>query len=172
MEENKEINPDTLNILRCVMKISSAFNDLDDIVFHKKYHKFNFKKEVDVWSSLMYMHTNELMKSLVEENETLLIEVYSIIDESTSKVQLKTPEMTSLVVFYCKIKSAIDDIEKMKTERNSFYPKFIELSTRKVIKEIEKQYSCILDFKDYEGKSIDHIIDFFNNLGGKIMNYD
>ena len=71
MEEKKQINPDTLNILRCVMKISSAFNDLDDIVFHKRYHKFKFKKEVDDWSNLMYIHTNELMKSLVEENEAL-----------------------------------------------------------------------------------------------------
>jgi hypothetical protein len=172
MEENKEINPDTLNILRCVMKISSAFNDLDEIVFQKKYHKFRFKKEVDVWSSLMYMHTNELMKSLVEENEELLIEVYRIIEESTSKVQLKNPEMTSLVLFYCKIKSAIYDIEQMQKERNSFYPKFIELSTNKVIKEIEKQYSFILTLKDYEDRGINYVIDFFNNLGGKIMNYD
>jgi hypothetical protein len=172
MEENKELNPDTLNILRCVMKISSAFNDLDEIVYRKKYYKFKFKKEADSWSRLMYIHTSELMKSLVEENEALLIEVYKIIEESTSKVQLRTPEMTSLVLFYCKIKSAINDIELMQKERNSFYPRFIELSTNKVIKEIEKQYSSILDLKDHKDRDINYVSDFFNNLGDKIMNYD
>lgn len=172
MEQKEVLNPDTLNLLRCVMKISSAFMDLDDIVYQKKYHKFKFKKEVDMWSRLMYIHTNELMKSLVEENEAMLMEVYEIMGDSTNKVQLKSPEMTSLVIFYCKIKSAVDDIEKMEKERNSFYPRFIELSTNKVIKEIEKQYSCILNVKDYEDRGINYIIDFFNNLGGKIMNYD
>ena len=31
MTENKEVKPDTVELLRAVMKVSSALNDLDEI---------------------------------------------------------------------------------------------------------------------------------------------
>ena len=45
VEEIKEVNIDTVHLLRSVMKISSALNDLDEIIDQKKYFKFKFKKE-------------------------------------------------------------------------------------------------------------------------------
>lgn len=168
----KELNLDTVHLLRSVMKISSSFNELDEIIDLKKYYKYRFKKEVDVWSKYMELHTAQLMTSLVEEDSDLLMEIYKSMDESTNKVQIGTPEKTSLVVFYCKLLSALHDIEKMEKNRNSFYPKFIEYHTKKVLKELKKQYKSILDVVDSEGRSLSFIVDFFDNFGESIMKYE
>jgi hypothetical protein len=170
--ESKELNLDTVHLLRSVMKISSSFNELDEIIDLKKYYKYKFKKEVDRWCKYMELHTAQLMTSLVEEDSTLLMDIYKSMDESTDKVQIGTPEKTSLVIFYCKLVSALHDVEKMDKNRNSFYPKFIEYHTKRVLKELEKQYKSILDVVDSEGRSLSFIIDFFDNFAESIMKYE
>ena len=50
---------DTVKMIRCVLKISSAFNDLDAIIYEKKYFKFKFKTESEKW----------LEKKLAEETK-------------------------------------------------------------------------------------------------------
>jgi len=170
--EVKEVNVDTVHLLRSVMKISSALNDLDSILDQKKYYKFKFKKESERWAKYMELHTAQLMNSLVEEDSTLLMEIYNSIEESTNKVQMDTPEKTSLIIFYCKLSSCLNDIDKIKDNRNSFYPKFIEHHTKNVLKEIEKQYKSIISVTDSENRSLSFIIDFFDNFGEKIMRYD
>lgn len=170
-EQPKELNLDTVHLLRSVMKISSALNDLDAIVDQKKYYKFKFKKESDRWAN-MELHTAQLMSSLIEEDSKLLMEIYNSIEESTNKVQMDTPEKTSLIIFYAKLSSALDDINKMDKNRNSFYPRFIEIYTTNVLNEIRKQYNSILNVVDSEGRQISFIVDFFNNFGETIMRYD
>lgn len=172
IEEVKEINIDTVHLLRSVMKISSALNDLDSILDQKKYYKFKFKKESERWAKYMELHTAQLMNSLVEEDSTLLMEIYNSIEESTNKVTMDTPEKTSLIIFYCKLSSCLNDIDKIKDNRNSFYPRFIEHHTKNVLKEIDKQYKSIISVTDSENRPLSFIIDFFDNFGEKIMRYD
>jgi hypothetical protein len=172
VEEVKEVNLDTVHLLRSVMKISSALNDLDEIIDQKKYYKFKFKKESERWAKYMELHTAQLMNSLVEEDSTLLMEIYNSIEESTSKVQMDTPEKTSLIIFYCKLQSSLHDIDKMQDNRNTFYPKFIEYHTKSVLKELGKQYNSILKVVDSEGRPLSFIVEFFDNFGEKIMRYD
>ena len=170
--EQKELNVDTVHLLRSVMKVSSALNDIDEISFRKKYYKFKFKVEAERWTKYMEMHTAQIMSNLIEEDSELLQEIYNTIEESTSKVQLDTPEKTSLAIFYCKLKSCLYDLEQIQDHKDSFYPKFIEFHTRRVVKELDKQYKSILNTVDEEGRDLNFIIDFFNNLGAKIMRYE
>lgn len=170
--EEKELNMDTLNLLRAVMKISSSLNDLDEVIEQKTYYKYGFKIEARRWVAFMEQHTADLMKSLVEEDSNLLMEVYNAIDEAGSKVQMNTPEHTSLLLFYVKLKSALHDIETMGDTRNTFYPKFIEVFTKKVTSQIENQYNFIQNTIDSEGNGVDIIIDFYNKLGSKIMHIE
>lgn len=167
MKENKS-TPDTVDLLRAVMKISSALNDLDEIAYRKKYYKFRFKQYADKWSVLMEMHTKELMKSMIEEDHNLLQEIYDSIEEGSMGITAGENK-TSLILFYAKIKSAINDINKMNDNRKSFYPVFIELHTKVVIEHLEKQYSAIFNMKDVDGKGVDEIIEFFDKLGETIM---
>jgi hypothetical protein len=100
------------------------------------------------------------------------MEIYNSIEESTSKVQMDTPEKTSLIIFYCKLQSSLHDIDKMQDNRNTFYPKFIEYHTKSVLKELGKQYNSILNVVDSEGRPLSFIVEFFDNFGEKIMRYD
>jgi len=71
MEENndtKELRIDTICLLRAVMKISSALNDIDTIALNKKYYKYKFKKLSSQWVDLIMTHTSELMKSLADDD--------------------------------------------------------------------------------------------------------
>lgn len=170
MSDN-QVNPDTVNLLRAVMKISSALNDLDEIVYRKKYYKFRFKQYSAKWAVFMEMHTKELMKSLLEEDHILLQEIYNSIEESSEGVSAGK-DKTSLILFYAKLKSAMNDIHKMTKERNSFFPMFIETHTQVVIKHLTDQYSSIINMKDVEEKSVDDIIEFFDKLGETIMTYN
>lgn len=169
--EKAEIQYDTVYLLRGVMKISSALVDLDDIMDNGKYYRFRFKKEVEKWAKFMELHTAQLMSSLVEEDSTLLMDIYKALDESTNKVQI-SPDKTPLVIFYCKIKSAMNDINEMKENRNTFYPRFIEIYTSAVIKQMDKQFNAILNTKDAEDRGLDFIINFFDEFGKNIMKFE
>ena len=171
MIEDKEVKPDTVELLRSVMKVSSALNDLDEIAYRKKYYKFRFKQYAAKWSVFMEMHTKELMKSLLEEDHSLLQEIYNSIEESSMGITAGV-DKTSLILFYAKVKSAINDINKMTDNRNSFYPIFIETHTQVVIDHLEKQYGDIITMKDVDGKGVDEIIEFFDKLGETIMRFD
>jgi hypothetical protein len=171
MIEDKEVKPDTVELLRSVMKVSSALNDLDEIAYRKKYYKFRFKQYAAKWSVFMEMHTKELMKSLLEEDHSLLQEIYNSIEESSMGLSAGV-DKTSLILFYAKVKSAINDINKMTDNRNSFYPIFIETHTQVVIDHLEKQYGDIITMKDVDGKGVDEIIEFFDKLGETIMRFD
>jgi hypothetical protein len=75
-------------------------------------------------------------------------------------------------LFYAKLKSAINDIDQMDEHKSTFYPVFIDLHTKVVIEHIEKQYDSIINMKDVDGKGVEHIIEFFDNLGKSIMTYE
>lgn len=166
-EEKLEV--DTVKLLRAVMKISSALNDYDDIVFQGKYFKYKFKVIGDKWCKSMLLHTDTLMKSLNEEDDKLLMEVYTSIDKSTDQVTAGSTEKTSLVLFYAKLKSAMNDINDMKENRYTFYPEFIYRYTNKVINELDNQYKKILETKDESGKSPEDVVSYLDELGKKIM---
>lgn len=171
MTEEKEVKSDTVELLRAVMKVSSALNDLDEIVYRKKYYKFRFKQYAAKWSVFMEMHTKELMKSLLEEDHSLLQEIYNSIEESSMGISAGV-DKTSLILFYAKIKSAINDIHKMTENRNTFYPMFIETHTQVVVDHLEKQYGEIFKMKDVDGKGVDEVIEFFDKLGETIMTFN
>lgn len=169
--EKSDVQQDTVHMLRSVMKISSALIDLDDIIDDGKYYKFRFKKEAEKWAKFMELHTAQLMSSLVEEDSNLLMEIYNSINDSTSKIQI-SKEKTPVVIFYCKLRSAMNDIDNMKENRDSFYPRFIEIYTKSVIKEMDKQFHSILNTRDSEDRKIDFIINFFDEFGKSVMKFD
>jgi GTP1/Obg family GTP-binding protein len=166
---SSKIKEDTIHLLRAVIKISSSFNDIDQIIEDKIYFKHRFKLHSREWLKIMEEYTEPVMKSLSEENIDLVTEIYNIIDESTNKVQLKTPQQESLLIFYVKMKSIIRDIEKIKDNRFSFLPTIIKMKTNQVIKEIEREHSFITNISDSEGRGVDFLINFFDELGEKVM---
>lgn len=48
MEEKEPSIFDAVKMIRCVLKVSSAFNDLDTIMYEKRYFKHNFKRKLPI----------------------------------------------------------------------------------------------------------------------------
>jgi hypothetical protein len=165
------LNLDTVKLLRAVVKISSALNEYDSLMYESKYFKQRFKIEASKWAMLMQLHTDDLMKSLANEDDKLLVEVYSQIENSTKEINAGTDDKTYLVVFYAKLCSALNDIEQMGEYKNTFYPLFIKKYTQDVVTQITKQYRAIIDIKDKDGNGSDYIIKYLDELGSKIMYY-
>lgn len=171
MEENKDIRVDTICLLRTIMKISSALNDIDAIALNKKYYKYKFKKLSSEWVDSIMTHTSELMKSLADDDSDMLMDIYKSMEESCSKIHIGSDDKTSIILFYVKLKSSLWDIDQMKEMRNTFYPMFLYQISGEVIEQLKKQYNSILLMTDDEGKGVDYLVDYYNDFGQKIMFY-
>lgn len=159
---------DTVKMIRCVLKISSAFNDLDEIIYNKKYFKFNFKKESRKWLEVMESHTKSMMDGMSDENPEILDDLYKSFEESLLKVQLDKEEKEPLIRFYVKLKSCLNDIESMDEGKQRLAPIIITIMTEPVVYWIEKQYQSILSIVDKNGSDVHKLIDFLDNFGQSI----
>lgn len=159
---------DTVYLLRAVMKISIALTILDSIIDMKKYYKYGFKREARRWSSVIEIHIQELMNTLANEDSKLLMEIYVIIEDSLNKVQLSTPEQTSMFCYYVMLKSSLNDLSKM-DDKALVYARVIDIVTKKVVNQIGKQYLSIIETKDSEGRDYTYLVDFLDELGEKVM---
>jgi hypothetical protein len=159
---------DTVKMIRCVLKISSAFNDLDSIIYEKKYFKYNFKKESRKWLEVMESHTKSMMDGMNTENPEILDDLYKSFEESLLKVQLDKEEKEPLIRFYIKLKSCLNDIESMDEGKKRLAPIIVRIMTEPVVYWIEKQYQPILVIVDKNGRSVHELIDFLDNFGQSI----
>jgi hypothetical protein len=159
---------DTVKMIRCVLKISSAFNDLDSIIYEKKYFKYNFKKEARKWLEVMESHTKSMMDGMNTENPEILDDLYKSFEESLLKVQLDKEEKEPLIRFYIKLKSCLNDIESMEEGKQRLAPIIIKLMTEPVVYWIEKQYIKIINTVDKNGMYVYELIDFLDNFGQSV----
>lgn len=159
---------DTVKMIRCVLKISSAFNDLDSIIYEKKYFKYNFKKEARKWLEVMESHTKSMMDGMSDENPEILDDLYKSFEESLLKVQLDKEHKEPLIRFYVKLKSCMNDIESMEEGKERLAPIIVKIMTEPVVYWIEKQYSSILSIEDKKGNNVNKLIEFLDNFGQSI----
>lgn len=167
------IHSDTVCLLRAAMKISSALNNLDELS-DSNYNRFQFKKESIKWDYIISITLSNIMNSMAQENETLLIDVLEKISNTDDNIKLinhneKGRNKKHLILFYSKIKSAINDIDEIqKLNESSFYPSVIKSCTQKLVSVIEGQHSFIMN-ESSVGIDIKSIVSFYDNEGKSIM---
>jgi hypothetical protein len=166
-EESKEFNADVVSLLRAVMKISSALNNLDSLQHDKKYIKFDLKKEINDWHIAVQGTTDTLMKSLVQENDGLFMEIYNSLDELDSRIHMSNEKKRELIIFYIKLKSALNDLSKM--ESKNWMDHIIRHYTKVVVSRIELMYKPIINIVDNDGVSVLDFVKFYDETGDKIM---
>ncbi len=159
---------DTVKMIRCVLKISSAFNDLDTIMYEKKYFKFKFKTESEKWLKVMESHTKSMMDGMSEDNPDMLEELYKSFEESLLKVQLDKEQKEPIIRLYVKLKSCLNDIESMDEGKKRLAPIIVKIMTEPVVYWLEKQYKPILSIVDKNGNHVFKLIDFLDNFGESI----
>lgn len=173
MKKEELIQADTVSLLRAVMKISSALNNLDNLST-SKYNKFKFKVESLKWDGIMAFQLSAIMKSMVEENDKLMVDVLTKINETDDNIKYdnyseKNSDKKNLILFYSKVRSALNDISDIKElNKVSYYPSIIVYASIPLLKVIEKQHNFILS-KDKVGIEITEIVEFYDKEGKSIM---
>ena len=159
---------DTVKMIRCVLKVSSAFNDMDEIVSDKTYFKFDFKRRSRDWLMIMETHTKQIMDGLAEENTDLLSDLYTAFEKSLETISMPNQKREPLLRFYIKLRSCLNDIESMEEAKDRVSPLVIKIMTLPVLFSLEKQYPDILTLVDKNGKKTIELIDFLDNFGESV----
>ena len=159
---------DTVKMIRCVLKISSAFNDMDEIISDKTYFKFDFKRRSRDWLMIMESHTKQIMDGLAEENTDLLSDLYTAFEKSLETISIPNQEREPLLRYYIKLRSCLNDIESMGEAKDRVSPLIIKIMTLPVLDNLEKQYPDILTLVDKNGKTTIELIDFLDNFGQSV----
>jgi hypothetical protein len=160
MEDKKDFLP----IVRSVIKMSSALSD-SDVVADSKYMKFKFKVLFKKWNEVYEVISKPFMGQFMDCSEEALQEAYNGFIEYSSGINLGDESRTSLVLFYCKMKSAMNDIENFPFEDGGFMVFALKKHTGNMIEALEKQYGDIFNIKDVDGNSIDAIVKSYDELG-------
>lgn len=159
---------DTVKMIRCVLKVSSAFNDMDEIISDKTYFKFDFKRRSRDWLMIMESHTKQIMDGLAEENTDLLSDLYTAFEKSLETISIPNQKREPLLRYYIKLRSCLNDIESMEEAKDRVSPLIIKIMTLPVLNTIEKQYPDILTLVDKNGKTTIELIDFLDNFGQSV----
>jgi hypothetical protein len=154
---------DYLPAVRAIVKMSSSLNEAD-LVEMGKYFKFRFKKLFKEWMTLYETASKPLMDEFMKDNEKALQDAYVAFDDYSGTIRLKDDEKTDLVVFYCKIRSSLNDLSEFNMGR-SFIVYVLNRRAWKMIEELEKQYGFIHGIRDADGDSIQTIISEYDRLG-------
>jgi hypothetical protein len=168
MEEKEPSIFDAVKMIRCVLKVSSAFNDLDTIMYEKRYFKHNFKREATKWLKVMEAHTKQIMDSMEKHNPEILDDLYKSFEESLLKVQLDKEHKEPIIRLYIKLKSCLNDIESMDEGRERISPIIVRIMTEPVVYWLEKQYQPILSIVDKNNKTVDDLITFLDTFGESV----
>jgi hypothetical protein len=168
MEQETPSMSDTVKMIRCVLKVSSAFNDIDQLISDKTYFKFDFKRKSRDWLLVMESHTKQIMDGLAEENTDLLGDLYTAFEESLENIAIPNEKREPLVRFYIKLRSCLNDIESMDEAKDRVAPLIIKIMTLPVLDTLEKQYPDVIKLVDKNGKTTIELIEFLDNFGQSI----
>jgi hypothetical protein len=163
-EINEEYVVDYMPIVRGIVKMSAALNEADSVM-DGKYFKFGFKVKFKEWIEVFEASSHKMMKAFMEDNSDALQDAYTRFLEFTKDITIKDEARTDLILLYCKLKSAFNDLDEVELHDGGLMTIVVKMKTFEVLKAIEKQYNDIFDIRDAEGKSIQVIIDQYDELG-------
>lgn len=168
MSEEKENKIDFIPIVRAMVKLSSALTDADTVM-EGRYYKFEFKKALNQWVDKTEKATKPFMGKFLENSQEALQSAYDRFLEFTKDLNVKDEDRTALILLYCKAKSSMNDMEKLTFDEGGMITHILTKYTDGLLKAIESQYKDIFDVRDSEGKSIQAIIDGYDELGNTMF---
>ena len=102
-------------------------------------------------------------------DEDALQAAYDRFLELTEDLNIKDEDKTALILLYCKAKSSLNDMEKLTFEEGGMITHILVKYTTEMLKSIEGQYGDIFEIRDSDGKSIQAIIEGYDELGNTMF---
>lgn len=163
---------DTISIVRIVVKCSDLLSDFDTLeeYMNDKTSKFirqEVKAPFKILGEYVDKFSSVFLKSFVETDDIIQMELQSIFNEFSSKIFIIDEETTAMAMLYAKSKSICDDISGMKytDKRLQMLYKYCN----DFVKIIDKKYPLTLCKTDPNGHSIEDVAVALTKLGRTIM---
>lgn len=123
--------------------------------------------KVKMWMAGFQVFTGNLMRSLVDIDSSLLEKLYNSFEDNGIMITAKNQNRVALVMFYVKLKSAMQDLEEIEDRTQIFPAPILYKFTSDVLTQMDKQYPDIKNMTDEGGMSINKLIEHYNDAGKK-----
>lgn len=158
-------NQNTVILLRALVKLSSALNDMDELRYHDKF-KYNLKNDVIKFQDWVEEYIKGPVTSLTKADDELLVEFINIFNSYEETVFVKDEFQTRINLLLAKCHSVMYDLAQLDSIHSNYV---IELSG-KVTTLISKGYFKVYkDYVDPEGHTFGDIVQMMNRDGDCIM---
>ena len=160
-----DYNNNTVILLRALVKLSSALNDMDDMQDSKKF-KFNLKMDVLKYLNWLEKYIDGPVASLTKADDDLLLQFIQMFNSYEETVFIKDDFQTKVNLLLAKCHSALCDLRKLDSIHSKYVIELTNKTTNLISKPYFKQY---IDYVDPDGKRFEDIVDMMNKDGDVII---
>jgi hypothetical protein len=114
-----KIEPNTLKLVRALVKITSAVTDIDELKDHPQY-KYQIKKDLNTWQEWIEEYTKDSLIKLTKAGDTTLGNLIGMYDDFENRFDVDSDYNNRLLLFLAKVSSALRDLENMTPPYNSY----------------------------------------------------
>ena len=159
------IDQNTIKLVRALVKISSAIDNMDEIS-HANEFKFSIKKDLPPYQQWLEVFIKQPMDALANADSDTLMELIKIFDEYAGNVYIKNNYCTHINLMLAKLKSALYDLEALD---ESYREKVSELISKTYNFSSKGYFKIHINYVDPEGNTFESLIQYMNKAGDHII---
>lgn len=113
------IEPNTLKLVRALVKLTSAVTDIDELKDSPQY-KYQIKKDLNHWQEWIEEYTKDSLIKLTKAGDTTFGNLIEMYDDFENRFNLDNTYNTRLLLFLAKVSSALRDLEAIDIPCNGY----------------------------------------------------
>jgi hypothetical protein len=114
-----EANPNTLKLVRALVKLSSVITDID-ILSEQPRYKHEIKRKLNAWQTWIERYTKDSMTRLCKTDDETLLVLINLFDEFDERLKADDRFIAGINIIIAKVSSAIRDIEQMEVPYDQY----------------------------------------------------
>jgi len=168
----EQLNPDTLIILRILVKISSSIDNIDHLV-ESKYYRQKFKREIKFFMDEVTKTVDPIMIILMEKDDTTYPQLLKAITDYSQSMICGDEDKINIVLLYSKLKSALSDIDELMevTKKESHLVLSIHPKIKSLVECIEKQFPTIVEAEDKDRVKVKSIVSRISGISKRVIDF-
>lgn len=167
----KEIDQASQLIIRSLFKINSAIQyEADELDGCKSIFKKEFKRYLPIYIEHINAVTKETNDLFVEANDEAVLRLGQMIKFYSEGHFIKNEEATKLFMFYAKIRSSQNDMDKIANiDHLPIYIARFHGLNKMILDIMEKQFKHIINLVGSDGVPAKRIIEILDEVGDTIQ---
>lgn len=160
-----DYNNNTVILLRALVKLSSALNDMDELRESDKF-KFSLKKDITQFQEWVEEYIKGPVASLTKADDVLLLAFIEMFNSYEETVLIKDEFQTRINLLLAKCHSVMYDLTQLDSIHSHYVIELSSKVTRLITKGYFKPYT---DYVDPDGKTFQDIVHMMNKEGDTII---